>query len=638
MKLLATVQKGIEARQSVEMSLSEYLDLAKKDPSVYATPAARLLKAIGEPKLIDTAKDHRLSRIFQNRIIKVYDAFLDFYGIEDTISEIVGFLKHADQGLEESKQILYLLGAPGTSKSGFVKRLKQLMEQEPFYAIKGSPVFESPLALFDKDKHGDALQDEYGIPKHRLLYTMSPWLVKRLKEDSDLSKIVVVKLFPSVDKQVAISRTEPGDENTQDIASLVGKTDIRKLERFSQHDADAYSFSGGLNLANRGMMEFVEMFKAPPKLLNPLLSATQDRIYMGTEAIGAIPFEGLIVAHSNEAEFDTFKSNKFNEAILDRITLIKVRYVLRKSDEIKIYQKLIRESELNRSVMAPQTVELLAEFTVMSRLKDVANSTLETKMKVYDGESLKEKDPSAKSIQEYKDAAGVTEGMSGISTRFAFKVLSQTFNYDTVEVAANPVHMMLVLENSIVNGEFSDDDKTKLLGILHKYVKPKYIDKLGKMIQTAYLESYVEYGQNYFDRYFTYADFWIQEQDYRDPETGLVMDRTALDKELKKIEDVAGIVNFKDFRNEVVNFCLRYRDKNGGVNPPWTSYNKIKEVIEKLLFISADEVLPQISFGAKRTDEDESRHQAFVKRMMELGHTESQVKLLVGFYVRSRVS
>ncbi|MCO7021429.1 PrkA family serine protein kinase, partial [Vibrio paracholerae] len=208
---------------------------------------------------------------------------------------------------------------------------------------------------------------------------------------------------------------------------------------------------------------------------------------------------------------------------------------------------------------SPSTLELLAQFSILSRLKEPENSSIYSKMRVYDGETLKDTDPKAKSYQEYRDYAGVDEGMKGLSTRFAFKILSRVFNFDHTEVAANPVHLFYVIEQQVEREQFPQDTADRYLEFLKGYLVPRYVEFIGKEIQTAYLESYSEYGQNIFDRYVTYADFWIQDQEYRDPETGQLFDRSALNGELEKIEKTAGISNPKDFRNEIVNFVLRAR-------------------------------------------------------------------------------
>jgi serine protein kinase len=639
MSIFDRYQSRFEETREEEYSLAEYLELCRTDPSVYANAAERLLLAIGEPELIDTKKDPRLSRIFSNKVIRIYPAFREFYGMEEAIERIVSFFRHAAQGLEEKKQILYLLGPVGGGKSSLAEKLKSLMEKQPFYAIKGSPVNESPLGLFKPDEDGPILEEDYGIPRRYLSGIMSPWAVKRLHEfHGDISKFRVVKLRPSILKQTAVAKTEPGDENNQDISSLVGKVDIRKLEEYSQDDPDAYSYSGGLCLANQGMLEFVEMFKAPIKVLHPLLTATQEGNYNGTEGMGAIPFDGIILAHSNESEWLSFKNNRNNEAFLDRIYIVKVPYCLRVSEEVRIYEKLIQNSSLAEAPCAPDTLNMMAQFSVLSRLKEPENSSIYSKMRIYDGENLKDIDPKAKSYQEYRDYAGVDEGMNGLSTRFAFKILSKVFNYDHSEVAANPVHLLYVLEQQIEQEQFPPEVEERYLSYIKGWLAPQYVEFIGKEIQTAYLESYSEYGQNIFDRYVIYADYWIQDEEYHDMDTGENFDRAALNEELEKIEKPAGISNPKDFRNEIVNFVLRARAQNNGKNPHWTSYEKLREVIEKKMFSNTEELLPVISFNPKSTSEETRKHESFVQRMMDKGYTEKQVRLLTEWYLRVRKS
>jgi serine protein kinase len=639
MSFFSNYQTRYEDAQQEEYSLKEYLDICKKDPTAYANAAERLLLAIGEPELVETSKDIRLSRIFSNKVIKRYPVFDEFFGMEESIEQIVSFLRHAAQGLEEKKQILYLLGPVGGGKSSLAEKLKQLMEKTPFYSLKGSPIQETPLGLFDPSEDGRILEEEYGIPNRYVRTIMSPWAAKRLREfKGDITQFRVVKHHPSILNQVAISKTEPGDENNQDISALVGKVDIRKLEEFRQNDTDAYSYSGGLCRSNQGILEFVEMFKAPIKVLHPLLTASQEANYNGTEAIGSIPFNGVILAHSNEAEWQTFRNNKNNEAFIDRVNIVKVPYSLQVTEEVEIYNKLLRNSALHEAPCAPDTIRMLAQFAILTRLKEPENSSIYSKMKIYDGENLKDVDPKAKSIQEYRDNAGVDEGMDGISTRFSFKILSKVFNFDPSEIAANPVHLLYVLEQQIVQQQFPNDLGDRYMNFVKEYLTPQYIEFIGKEIQTAYLESYSEYGQNIFDRYITYADLWIQDQDYRNPDTGDILDHAALNDELEKIEKPAGIGNPKDFRHEVVNFVLRARASNDGKNPAWNSYEKLRLVIEKNMFSSTEDLLPVISFNPKASEEDKSKHQDFVKRMTDRGYTEKQVRLLSEWYLRVRKS
>ncbi len=623
---------------SEEMTLEQYLTLAKKDASLYASPAQRMLKAMGTPLKVDTSKTPRLSRIFGNRSIRQYEAFSDFFGLEDVIARIVSFFQHASQNLEESRQILYLLGPVGSAKSSLVERLKSLMEKEPVYILADkdgnpSPVNESPLGVCGKE----IVEKELKIKTQ--LVIPSPWATKRLKEyKGDLSKFKVVKLYPSQLDQIALSKVEPGDENNQDISALVGKVDIRKLEHYAQNDPDAYSYSGGLCLSNQGVLEFVEMFKAPIKMLHPLLTATQEKNYKGTEALSAIPFQGIIIAHSNESEWDTFKNNKNNEAFLDRVYIVEVPYCLQMDEEQKIYKKLLSSSTLDSAPTAPYTLELLAQFSVLTRLEVPQSSNVVTKMRVYNGENVKEKDSHAKSYQEYKDLASADEGFSGISTRLAYKILAEVYNFDQEEIAADPVHLLYVLEKTVLKSRFPDATAVAYLDYIKEYLVPYYAKKVGKDIQTAYLDSYDEFGQALFDRYIVFADHWVQDNDYRDIDTGQMFDRSTLNKELEKIEKPAEIANPKDFRHEVVNFALRHQAKHDGANPSWKAYEKLRRVIEATMFSKTQDLLPVISFSGQGNKVDKEKHESFINRMMEMGYTERQTRRLTEWHMRVTAS
>lgn len=653
MSILAKAGKRLTSNIENEMSLEEYLELCKTDKLAFATASERLLAAIGKVEMLDTRKDERLSRIFSNEVVPTFPTFNKIFGLEHTVKDIVGFIKHAAQGLEERKQILYLLGPVGSSKSSLVSIIKRLMETVPFYAIKfhkdavrdnhgrlvseevneTSPVFDNPLSLFSQD---DA--EELGIPSRYIGVVPSPWLTKRISElDGDISKLRVVKLFPSEAHQLAISHIEPGDENNQDISSLVGKLNIRELDSYAQNDPDAYSFSGGLCLGNRGITEFAEMFKSPIKSLNPLLEATQSGFYKGTEAISAIPFEGIIIAHSNESEWQKFRNDKRNEALIDRIFIVRVPYCLRYSEETKIYAKMLKESSLGSAPCAPKTLETMAQFSVMSRLFKSKFSKLETKMKIYNGENLKHKNPDAKNVPEYhkeSHEASADEGFSGISTRFAFKIIAQTFNYDQEEVSANPLHLLLILNKRIKEEHFAKDEENMYIELIDTLYKEFY-KSFDKDVKKSYIESYQEYGQNLFDRYITYADHVLNEDDYRDALTGLSMSPQDMEKYLEEIETPANISNKKDFRNEVVKFALRYRSTNGNKNPGWASYNKIREVIEAKIFSNLDDMLPIISNTEKASASDRKAHKEFVVRMEALGYTPKMTQTLVDWYVRA---
>jgi serine protein kinase len=307
------------------------------------------------------------------------------------------------------------------------------------------------------------------------------------------------------------------------------------------------------------------------------------------------------------------------------------------TEEQQIYEKLVSSSEISHASIAPGTLKMLAEFCVMSRLVVPENSTLYSKLRVYDGVNVKAEDPKAKPIQEYRDAAGVKEGMEGLSTRFAFKMLSKTLSFDSEEIAANPIHLMYVLKTQIPQEQFPEKKEQGLIELIDGVLQERYLEFLEKDITTAFLDSYSEMCQNMFEQYFYYADAWVEaKDDFRDPATGVTLTREDLDRELSKVEKPAAIANPKDFRNDIVNFIIRYKASNGSKLPAWNSYEKVRNVIEKRVIGNIDELLPVISFAPKRSEEDTKKHRDFLDRMRKRGYTERQTRILCEWFMRVR--
>ena len=243
---------------------------------------------------------------------------------------------------------------------------------------------------------------------------------------------------------------------------------------------------------------------------------------------------------------------------------------------------------------------------MLSRLSPHPNSNLFSKLRVYDGENLKETEPNAKSMQEYRDSAGVDEGMDGISTRFAFKVLAATFNYDTEEVGGRPGASDVRAGTGDPARAVRRGDREAVYRVHQGRRSRRAMPNSSATRSRRPIWSPInDYGQNLFDRYVDYADAWIEDLDFKDPDTGQMMDRELLNQELTKIEKPAGIANPKDFRNEVVKFALRARAQRDGKNPSWTCYEKIREVIERRMFSQVEDLLPIISFGSKKEVETE---------------------------------
>lgn len=645
-------RKNYTDKKPETMSLGAYLERCKDDKMAYANPVERLLDAIGEPEYIDTAQDKgRLGRIFQGRTIARYPSFSDFYGAERTIEKIVSFVRGAAEGTEYSKQVLYLLGPVGGGKSSLGDRLKELMEKHPIYVLRSretgelSPIHESPLALFNDKEMDEEMRQElteiYGIPERYRKVDLSPWAVKRLKEaDGDVdAAFEVVKIYPSERNRIAVAKVEPGDDNNQDVSVLVGKVNINKLgEETDQNDTDTYLYSGGFSIGNQGLMEFVEMFKAPLKVLNPMLEALQSGEYQGTENIGAIPFQGIVIAHSNESEWQSFCADKKNEALLDRINLIHVPYTLQMTEEAQIYQKMLNQSGYVDHPMAPKTIETLAAFTVMSRLSDaegVGQYDHHIRSKVLDGQLPDEATAKVPTITELKQLAPLEEGMSGISTRFAFKTLTETFNKNANEgeIAADPLLLMEVLAERIrEDGRISAEQEEKLTTFIADKLMPEYMEDITKEIVSAFTGTNDDMCQNMFDRYVDLADSWIHNETFNDKSlTGRVLNRNEIDKKLKELEAPAKISNPEDFRNEVVGYVHRLRAR--GETVEWNSYEKLAHVIRTNLSRTMKDLLPVIQLDTEPTDERiADKRNSFFKNMEEKGFTDRMTRRVVSAY------
>ena len=369
------------------------------------------------------------------------------------------------------------------------------------------------------------------------------------------------------------------------------------------------------------------MFKAPIKMLHPLLTATQEGNYIGTENIGAIPFQGIILAHSNEAEWQSLQEQQ-EQRSLHRPHLCHQGALLPAGDRgAADLREAVRELASCRTrPCAPSTLEMLARFCVLTRLRKHENSNLYAKMRVYDGESLKETDPRAKIMQEYRDAAGVDEGMDGAPpaspSRSCRSDLQLTTRPSRRRSGAPDVRAGT---GDPAGADARRRSRSATWNFIKGELAPRYAEFIGNEIQKAYLESYHDYGQNLFDRYVAYADAWVEDMDFKDPDTGQLMNRELLNQELTKVEKPAGIANPKDFRNEVVNFALRAREPIRGKNPPGPATRRSREVIERRMFSQVEDLLPVISFGSKKDGETEKKHADFVARMTARGYTERQV-------------
>ena len=644
-----------------EMSIQEYLERCSADSEAvkngeakyalsYANYAERFLDAVGEPELIDTSKDNgKLRNLFGGEVIAKYDAFKDFYGMNKTIDGIMSFMQGAARGQEQRKQVLYLLGPVGGGKSSLGERVKEIMEKRPIYVLKDkktgqlSPVQDSPLALFAATGTADKVSEQYGIPARYMKIKLSPWAIKRLDAAGGIAHAQdafdVVKVWPSKDRQLGISKVVPGDDNNQDTSTLVGKVDINKLgEGLDQNDPDSYLYSGGLSTGNQCMMEFPEMFKAPIKTLNPMLEALQDGSYEGTENIGSMPFYGLILAHSNESEWNKFASDSTNEAFLDRIELVRVPYTLSYDAEVDIYKKKLNEGADAKTPIAPKTLEILAAYSVLSRLSQaeaVAKYDAKTRLVVHNGEIPDGAPSSAPTYADLKNSAPLEEGMEGSSTRFAFKTLAETFNAKANEEIreADPTLLFEVLKQRIrEDSTIGEENEKRYLGYINDILESEYAEFAKSEIEEVYTGASETLCQNIFDRYINMARAWRRKQKFDDRNvTGERLSPEQLDMRLKEIEQAAGISNPETFRNEAVNYVSD--ELADGNKVKWSDYEPLARAIRKKLSRNMEDMATVVRFDTPKDDEEAKEHDRFMKGMKDKGYTPTMVQRMVQRYM-----
>src|SRR6266481_972292 len=445
-------------------NLLGYLEKVKENPTIAKLSHARLYDRIMKAGTSDIHEngDPHVKRLYKDEFIKVYDFFADeFFGIEKTISQIVRYFHAASLKGEESRQVLYLMGPVGSGKSSLVEKLHRgLEESESMYAIEGCPMFEEPLHLIPRHLRKE-FEKMLGVHVEGDLCRVCRF---RLKEEftGKYEEVPVVSRSFSKRNRIGIGVVPPVDPNNQDTSVLIGSEDISKLDIYSEGDPRVLDLNGALNVGNRGMVEFIEVFKNETEYLHAMITATQEKVIPAPGRHGMVYVDTVIVAHSNEAEWQKFKADHTNEAILDRIVVVKVPYNLRLSEEVKIYQKIIRHSDF-RAHVAPHTLEVASMFAILSRLEATPKCDLMTKLRLYNGEEVVEKGKTKKlDAQELREDAK-REGMSGISTRFIMKALDNALSDNVEGNCINPINVREAFINMVKESDMPDDTRKQYL-------------------------------------------------------------------------------------------------------------------------------------------------------------------------------
>ena len=622
--------RDLHRTKSWKGNLLGYLEKVKEDPSVAKLAHARIYDIMHKSGVreIQETDDPRIKRLYKDESIKVYSFFADeFFGIEKTIAQIVRYFHAASLKGEESRQVLYLMGPVGSGKSSLIEKLHRgLEESESFYAIEGCPMFEEPLHLIPRHLRKEF---EKMLGAH-IEGELCPVCRYRLKEEfhERYEEFPVCTIEFSKRARVGIGVVPPVDPNNQDTSVLIGSEDISKLDMYSEGDPRVLELNGALNIGNRGVVEFIEVFKNEIEYLHCMITATQEKVIPAPGRHGLVYVDTVIVAHSNEAEWQKFKADHTNEAILDRIVVIKVPYNLRLSEEVKIYQKIIRYSDFHAHV-APHTLEIASMVAVLSRLEPTNKCDLMTKLKLYNGEEVVEKGRAKKmDVQELREMAK-REGMTGISTRFIMKALDNALSDNTEGNCINPINVREALINMVKESDLSDDTRKQYLEFLQDTLHKEYLEILEKEITRAFVYSYQEQAEALFQNYLDHAEAYVNKGKVKDRNT---KEELSPDEGfMKSIEEQIAIIGSvaDGFRQEVIAYL--WAANRRGEKIDYRSYEPLKEAIEKKLMTSVRDLSRIITKARTRDEEQSEKYNAMVKNLLDNGYCPSCVDVVLKY-------
>src|SRR6516225_7439209 len=611
-------------------TLLEYLEIVKADPTFTKLSHARMYDLIISSGMhnIQESDDPRTKRLYKDEPIKVYNFFADeFFGIERTIAQIVRYFHSASLKGEESRQVLYLMGPVGSGKSSLVEKLQRGLESsDAIYAIDGCPMFEEPLHLLPRHLRKE-FEKMLGV---NIEGDLCPVCRFRLKEEfgTRYEEFPIETRSFSKRNRIGCGVVPPVDPNNQDTSVLIGSEDISKLDQYSEGDPRVLELNGALNVGNRGLVEFIEVFKNETEYLHAMITATQEKVMPAPGRHGMVYVDTCILAHSNEAEWQKFKADHTNEAILDRIVVVKVPYNLRLSEEVKIYQKIIRNSDF-RAHVAPHTLELASMFAILSRLEPTSKCDLVTKLKLYNGEEVVEKGKTKKiDVQELREDAK-REGMSGISTRFIMKALDNALSDNTEGNCINPINVREALINMVKEADLPDDTRKQHLEFLQDVLHKEYLELLEKEITKAFVYSYQEQAESLFQNYLDHAEAFVNKTRVKDRNT-----KEELQPDegfMKSIEEQIAIIGSaaEGFRQEVIAYL--WAASRRGIRVSYQSYEPWREAIEKRLMTSVRDISRIITKARTRDEEQTDKYNVMVQNLIDNGYCPNCVDVVLKY-------
>ena len=630
-KFLTSVTKHRESKSKEKFGgvLEDYLKIIEKDSNIPSLAHKRLYDTITAHGITRMSEsDGRCRKLFNAETLRTYDYFQDqFFGMEHALSKVMRFLHSASMKGEESRQVLLLLGPVGAGKSALVEHIKRALESaEAVYHIDGCPVREEPLHLIPRSLR-EQFEKVYGI---KIEGDLCPVCRHRLLEefDGDYTQVPITTSSFSVRGRKGIGVVPPMDPNTQDTSILIGSEDISKLDLYPEDDPRVLSLNGAFNVGNRGIVEFVEVFKNEIEFLHTMITATQEKNVPSPGKQAMIYFDGVILSHCNEAEWNKFKSEHTNEAILDRIVRVNVPYCLEFEQEIKIYEKLLKNSDFNCHI-APHTLQVAAMFAVLSRLKPTNKADAMTKMKIYNGEEIIEKGLIKKvDIKDLRDEVR-DEGMTGISTRFIMKSIDNALA-DSDKNMITPISIRDSLVKQVKEQIINEEERKTYLAFLQKDLHEEYLKILEKEITKAFVSAYEEQAEALFNNYLDHAEAYVNSTKVKDKTTNEEMEPD--EKFLVSIEEQIGIRgSAKDnFRADISSYMFAKLRRGDSID--WRSYGPLKEAIENKLVASVKDISRIVTKSKSRDNKQQKKYGEMVATLIkDYGYNESSAEEVIKF-------
>ena len=579
-----------------EGTFAQYFEIASKKTEVGRLSHERIYHMIIDAGVETTRTGEPRYKFFGQEI----------FGIEKPLQQIVDYFHSAAQRLEVRKRVLLLMGPVGGGKSTIVYLIKRGLEaysrteEGAIYAIKDCPMHEEPLHLIPNDLRED-VEREFGLYVEGDLCPHCRYMIDN-QYRGRIEDVPVKRITFSEKYRVGVGTFTPSDPKSQDISELVGGIDLSTIGEVGvESDPRAYRFDGELNIANRGIMEFVEMLKTDEKFLYVLLTLSQEQ-NIKTGRFSMIYADEVVVSHTNEHEYQAFVGNKKSEALQDRIILVKVPYNLRVSDEIKIYEKLLKQSSLQNVHIAPYTLRIASVFAVLTRLEPSKKAGMSPmkKLRLYDGEDIE--DFKQKDIKELQEEA-VREGMDGISPRYVINRLSNALIKQNV-TCINPIDALRALRDGLdQHTSITREERERYLNFINE-ARKEYDEMARKEVQRAFVYSYEESARTLLNNYLDNVEAYCNKTRLRDPITDEEMEPD--EQLMRSIEEQIGITDNakRSFREEILIRISSLARK--GMTFDYTSHERLKEAIEKKLFADLRDVV-KITTSTRTPDKDQLR-------------------------------